>query len=43
MPEEQVAFDTVADAQNILALPDGTLVLASATGGGLQIITDVPS
>lgn len=43
VPEEQVAFDTVADAQNILALADGTLVLASATGGGLQIITDVPS
>ena len=39
VPEEQSSFATVADAHNILALDDGTLVLASATGDGLQIVT----
>lgn len=43
VPEEKVTLDTVADAHNVLALADGTLVLASATGDGLQIITDFSS
>lgn len=38
VPEEQHRLDTVADAQNIVALEDGTLVVASASGDGLQII-----
>lgn len=40
VPEATVTLDTVADGQNILVLADGTLLVASATGGGLQIITD---
>ena len=43
VPEEKVTLDTVADVHNVIALDDGTLVLASATGEGLQIITDVSS
>jgi len=43
VPEEKVTLDTVADVHNVIALADGTLVLASATGDGLQIITDVSS
>ncbi|QGU04618.1 hypothetical protein CETAM_06780 [Corynebacterium comes] len=38
VPERKSLLDTVADAQNIVILEDGTLVLASATGGGLQVI-----
>lgn len=38
LPEEQHRLNTIADAQNIVALEDGTLVVASASGGGLQII-----
>lgn len=40
VPEEVGAVDTVADARNILVLADGTLVAVSATGEGLQVITD---
>lgn len=40
-PERRVLLNTVADAQNVVVLEDGTLVLASATGGGLQVI-DTP-
>ena len=40
VPEEVGAVDTVADARSILVLADGTLVVASATGEGLQVITD---
>ncbi|ALC05875.1 hypothetical protein CDES_07310 [Corynebacterium deserti GIMN1.010] len=38
VPEEQQRLNTVADAQNIVVLSDATLVAASATGNGLQII-----
>ncbi|WP_241228341.1 hypothetical protein [Corynebacterium hylobatis] len=38
VPERRASLDTVADAQSLLVLEDGTLVLASATGDGLQII-----
>lgn len=38
VPERKALLDTVADAQSVVLLDDGTLVLASATGGGLQII-----
>lgn len=38
VPEEQHRLDTIADAQNVVALSDGTLVVASASGDGLQII-----
>lgn len=38
VPLERGRLRTVADAQSIASLADGTLVIASATGGGLQII-----
>lgn len=38
VPLERRSFDTVADARSLVALDDGTLILGSATGGGLQII-----
>lgn len=38
VPEEQQRFSTVSDAQNIVVLSDATLVAASATGAGLQVI-----
>ncbi|GAB3591525.1 hypothetical protein GCM10027580_05360 [Corynebacterium faecale] len=38
VPEEQHRLGTVADAQNVVALEDGSLVVASASGDGLQII-----
>ena len=40
VPEEEGTVGTIADAHNLLVLADGTLVLASATGAGLQVITD---
>ena len=45
LPEEQHRLATVADAHNVVALEDGTLVVASASGDGLQIITtaDLPA
>lgn len=38
VPEEQHRLDTVADAQHLVALSNGTLVVGSASGDGLQII-----
>lgn len=38
VPEERHRLDTVADAQNVVVLEDGTLAVASASGDGLQII-----
>ncbi len=32
-------FATVANAQSMVSLPDGTLLLASASGEGLQVVT----
>lgn len=37
-PEERAKFNTVADAKNILVLADGTLLAASESGDGLQVI-----
>nr|WP_246874971.1 hypothetical protein [Corynebacterium sp. Marseille-P3884] len=39
VPREQRKVDTVADAQHMISLDDGTLLLASASGDGLQIVT----
>lgn len=38
VPREQRKLGTVADAQNMVSLDDGTLLLASSSGSGLQII-----
>lgn len=38
VPIKQASFATIADAQSLAALPDGTLVLGSASGGGLQVV-----
>ncbi len=38
VPLEEHRLSTVADAHNVAVLPDGALVLASATGDGLQVI-----
>lgn len=38
VPLQRVSLDTVADARSMVALDDGTLVVASASGGGLQVI-----
>lgn len=38
VPLERVSVPTVADARGVVALADGTLVVASASGGGLQVI-----
>ncbi|QQU96805.1 hypothetical protein J3S22_03445 [Corynebacterium aurimucosum] len=40
VPENVGTMDTVADARTIAVLGDGTLVTASASGEGLQFITD---
>lgn len=40
-PVQQQQVNSIADAHNILVLPDGTLVAASATGDGLQVINDL--
>ncbi len=39
VPTESQRFPTVADARNIRATTDGTIVVASATGDGLQIVS----
>ncbi len=39
VPIKHAGFATVADAQSMVALPDGTLVLASATGDGIQVVS----
>lgn len=38
VPLEAHRLNSVADARNIVSLPDGTLVSVSATGDGLQVI-----
>lgn len=38
VPRELVQVATVADPQSIISLDDGTLIIASATGGGLQFV-----
>lgn len=38
VPVERVSVRTIQDAQSIISLDDGTLVLASATGDGIQIV-----
>ncbi|WP_311523951.1 WD40 repeat domain-containing protein [uncultured Corynebacterium sp.] len=38
VPVEKKSFATVANAQSIISLDDGTVVLASATGDGIQIV-----
>ena len=38
VPLEAHRLNSVADAHNIVSLPDGTLVAVSATGDGLQVI-----
>lgn len=38
VPREQRKVRTVADAQNMVSLDDGTLLIGSASGAGLQII-----
>lgn len=38
VPLRRKHFATVADAQSMIALDDGTVVAASATGGGIQIV-----
>lgn len=38
VPTEQAKLNSVADAKNILVLDDGTLLAASESGDGLQII-----
>lgn len=40
VPENVGTMETVADAHNVAVLGDGTLVTASASGEGLQFITD---
>ncbi|GAB3710152.1 hypothetical protein [Corynebacterium nasicanis] len=40
VPEEVGTLDSLADAHSMLVLADGTLVVASASGAGLQVITD---
>ena len=39
VPEAAGSLSTVADAQNVAVLDDGTVVAASATGDGLQFIS----
>ncbi|MDO4631944.1 MAG: hypothetical protein Q4A82_06650 [Corynebacterium sp.] len=36
--EELEAYNSIANAQSVLALPDGTIVASSASGAGLQIL-----
>ena len=40
VPEAAGSLSTVADAQNVTVLENGTVVAASATGDGLQFISD---
>lgn len=43
VPVERAQVTTVSDAQSIAALSDGTLLIGSASGNGLQIISPVDS
>ena len=38
IPLERKRFATIASAQSMITLDDGTVVLASATGDGIQIV-----
>ncbi|UIZ93347.1 hypothetical protein JZY91_05445 [Corynebacterium sp. CNCTC7651] len=38
VPLERASIATVADPQSIISLDDGTLLIASATGDGLQVV-----
>ncbi|OFT35682.1 hypothetical protein HMPREF3169_02835 [Corynebacterium sp. HMSC08C04] len=40
VPENKGSVDTVADAQNIAVLDDATVVTASASGSGIQFISE---
>lgn len=40
LPEEAGEVNSIADVHNIVVLADGTLVAASASGDGLQVIAD---
>jgi len=39
IPVKRKHFATVADAQSIITLDDGTVVAASASGDGIQIVS----
>nr|WP_256478041.1 hypothetical protein [Corynebacterium stercoris] len=41
VPLERASLATVADPQSIAVLDDGTVLIASASGGGLQVISNV--
>lgn len=41
VPRERAGIDTVADPQSIVVLDDGTLIIASASGDGLQVVGGV--
>ncbi|WP_185969377.1 hypothetical protein [Corynebacterium glutamicum] len=43
VPEEEQRLNTIANAQNLVVLSDSTLVVASATGDGIQIIDNPAS
>ncbi|WCZ32524.1 hypothetical protein [Corynebacterium massiliense] len=40
VPEPRGQVDTLADAQSMTVLADGTVVFASATGEGIQVVSD---
>lgn len=39
VPVKKKSFATVPDAQSLIALPDGTIVAASASGKGIQVVS----
>ncbi|WKD57659.1 hypothetical protein CAPI_05545 [Corynebacterium capitovis DSM 44611] len=39
VPSRRASFPTVRDAQSMISLNDGTLVLASAAGDGIQVVS----
>lgn len=41
VPEEEISLSTIANAHHLVVLPTGTIVVASASGDGLQIIDDL--
>ncbi|GAB2515059.1 hypothetical protein CATRI_06635 [Corynebacterium atrinae] len=41
VPEEQLSLSTIANAHHLVVLPNGTVVIASASGDGLQVIDDL--
>ncbi|WP_244977469.1 hypothetical protein [Corynebacterium lizhenjunii] len=42
VPEPQGSFATLADAHHIAVADDGTVLLGSASGGGLQLLDSLP-